>query len=218
MRKALITIFVVLLIDQVLKLWVKTHMVLGESITLFDWFHIYFTENRGMAFGLEIGGEANYWGKLFLSLFRIAAIIGIGYYLRKLILRKAPGLLIVAISLIFSGAMGNILDSMFYGLIFSDSFHTVATVFPEDGGYAGFLHGNVVDMLYFPMIEGTFPDWFPVWGGEEFLFFRPIFNIADSAITVGVVLLILKQKTFFSRPELSPSPEEKGEDYSSEEV
>lgn len=176
-------------------------MVLNQSFNIFgqEWFQIYFTENRGMAFGMEIGGEANYWGKLFLSLFRIVAISVIAWYLVKLIKKNEKPLLIVSISLIFAGAMGNIIDSMFYGLIFNDSYHTLAQFMPEGGGYAGFLHGHVVDMLYFPLFEGTFPEWLPFWGGQDFLFFRPIFNIADSAITLGVIILIFKQKSFFAK-------------------
>ena len=191
-------------------------MVLNQSFNIFgqEWFQIYFTENRGMAFGMEIGGEANYWGKLFLSLFRIVAISVIAWYLVKLIKKNEKPLLIVSISLIFAGAMGNIIDSMFYGLIFNDSYHTLAQFMPEGGGYAGFLHGHVVDMLYFPLFEGTFPEWFPFWGGQDFLFFRPIFNIADSAITLGVIILLFKQKSFFAKK--NPESENKNNESTEE--
>ena len=198
---ALLTVFIVLLIDQWVKIYVKTHMVIGESIHVFDWFQIYFTENPGMAFGWEMFGEGNTFGKLFLSIFRIIAVTAIGWYLYRLIKQKDHPGLIISMALIFSGALGNIIDSLFYGIIFSDSYHTVATMFPEGGGYSKFLHGHVVDMLYFPLFEGTFPSWFPFWGGEDFLFFRPIFNIADSAISVGVFLLIIKQKKYFTKKE-----------------
>ena len=189
----------VLLIDQVSKFIVKTEMALDESIPVFgEWFYIHFIENPGMAFGLEFGGET---GKLLLSLFRIVAVIGLSIYLAKIIREKAPGGLVVSVALILAGALGNIIDSAFYGLIFSESlpFSSVPAEFlPEDGGYAGFLHGRVVDMLYFPIIDTNLPEWVPIWGGERFQFFRPVFNVADSAITVGVVLIILNQKRFFA--------------------
>jgi signal peptidase II len=168
---------------------------MGEEIRVFgNWFIIHFTENNGMAFGLEFGGS---FGKLFLSIFRIVAVIAIGWYLSYLIRHRAHAGLIACFSLIFAGAIGNIIDSAFYGLIFSDSESALAQLFPEGGGYAGFLHGRVVDMLYFPILRGHFPQWFPLWGGQDFLFFRPVFNIADSSITIGVLLLFLFQKKFY---------------------
>ena len=173
-------------------------MTLGEGIPVFgNWFILHFTENEGMAFGMRFGGS---FGKLILSIFRIIAVAGIGWYLIHIIKQGAKAGLIICISLIFAGALGNIIDSAFYGLIFSESkFHEVATLMPADGGYGSFLHGKVVDMLYFPLINGTYPSWVPVWGGSQFIFFRPVFNIADSAITVGVISLILFQRKFFKK-------------------
>jgi len=168
-------------------------MALGDEFSVIgDWFMIHFVENNGMAWGMSFGGE---YGKLFLSLFRIVAIGGIGYYLYTIIKSKKNSLLIISISLILAGAIGNIIDSLFYGLIFeaSGSFH-IAQAFPAEGGYAGLFHGKVVDMLYFPLFEGFYPDWLPFIGGDYFAFFRPVFNIADTSITIGVILLILFQK------------------------
>ncbi len=198
MKKAGIIIFIVLLIDQVLKFWIKTHMYLGEEIPIMgDWFILHFTENEGMAFGLKFGGDG---GKLVLSLFRILAIVLIGLYLYRLSKRNASTGLILSFSLIFAGALGNIIDSAFYGLIFGESsYHNVAALFPEGGGYGRFLYGNVVDMLYFPLFRGVLPDWIPFFGGQHFIFFRPVFNVADSAITVGVSVLILFQRKFYQK-------------------
>lgn len=200
MKKAVIIIILVLIADQVLKIWVKTDMIIGtrgEIPMIGDWFILHFTENEGMAFGMKFGGE---FGKIILSIFRIIAIIAIGWYMVKITHRGEPFGLTLSIALIFAGAMGNIIDSAFYGMIFSEStFHEAARVFPAEGGYSSFLHGKVVDMFYFPVINGYYPSWFPFWGGNEFIFFRPVFNIADSSITVGVFILILFQKRFFKK-------------------
>ena len=182
---AALIVMLLLILDQALKIWIKTHMQLHESIEITPWFYLYFTENPGMAFGIEV------IGKLFLSVFRIIAVGFIGYYLYKLVKQNYAFGFIACISLIFAGAIGNIIDSIFYGVVFDHSFGQVASFMPEGGGYASWLHGKVVDMFYFPLIQTVLPEWIPVWGGEEFIFFRPIFNLADSAIWVGVLLLLL---------------------------
>ncbi len=190
-------ILAVLVADQLLKFWVKLGFFLGESVPLFGqghtWAYLQFVENKGMAFGLEFGGE---FGKVALTLFRMVAVVGIGYLLWTAVKSGRPKSLVVSLALIFAGAMGNIIDSAFYGLIFDASTpFQKAVLFPAEGGYASFLHGAVVDMFYFPIAHGHFPQWLPVWGGEEFEFFRPVFNIADAAISVGVVMLILVQNS-----------------------
>ncbi len=173
-------------------------MYIGQEYhVLGDWFLIHFTENEGMAFGMKLGGSA---GKLILSIFRIVAVIVIGYYIYTLTRKKQPAGLLLSMSLILAGALGNIIDSAFYGLLFSaSSYHSVAEFLPEGGGYAPFLYGKVVDMLYFPLIETNLPDWLPIWGGKHFIFFRPVFNLADSSITIGVIILIVFQKKFFGK-------------------
>lgn len=207
MRKRWIAIAMVvgvLLVDQLSKIWVKTHMGLYDAIDVFDWFKIYFVENNGMAFGIEAGG------KLFLSLFRIIAVIFIVIYLSRLIKQNYGAGFIACVALILAGASGNIIDSIFYGVIFEASYPGhVASFVPWGEGYASLLHGRVVDMLYFPMVSGTYPGWMPFLGGEEFLFFRFIFNVADSAITVGVILILLFYRRTLSYSLLSKSEREK---------
>ena len=170
-------------------------MFLGEEYHILgNWFVIHFTENNGMAFGMELGGS---YGKLVLSSFRILFVFGLCWYLFDLVRKQVTNGLVISIALIFAGAIGNIIDSAFYGLLFSDSNYQISEFLPKEGGYAGILHGKVVDMLYFPIIEGHFPAWLPFLGTEEFIFFRPVFNIADSSITIGVFLIILFQKKYW---------------------
>jgi signal peptidase II len=196
LKKSLLIIGVILFIDQALKIWVKTHMMLGDEYRIFgNWFIIHFVENNGMAFGMEVAGK---FGKVFLSIFRIVAVAGIGYYLYKLTKKDAPIGLIVSVSMVLAGALGNIIDSAFYGMIFNESYLQIANFLPADGGYSSFLHGKVVDMFYFPIVEGNYPEWLPLVGGNSFVFFRPVFNIADSSITVGILILLLFQKQYFN--------------------
>lgn len=196
----LLVISVVLIIDQVLKIWVKTHMQIGEEFPILgqSWAFIHFVENEGMAFGWKIPAV---YGKLILSLFRLGAIVFLTYIMRQLIRAEASLGLLACFALIFAGALGNIIDSVFYGLIFSASpYHGgLAELFPEAGGYAGLLHGKVVDMFYFPMIERVWPTWVPVVGGDQFLFFRPVFNVADASISLGVAFLLLFYRSFFTQ-------------------
>ena len=192
-NKSILLVILILILDQAVKIWIKTHMVIGDEYSVFgNWFIIHFTENNGMAFGMEFWGK---FGKLFLSLFRLAAIGLIGYYVYQLIKQKASTGLVLGISAILAGALGNLIDSAFYGLIFSDSFTEIAKFFPAGGGYASFLHGRVVDMLYFPIIKDSM---------NNVLFFSPIFNIADSAISVAVGIILI-----FYRKELNESLETK---------
>ncbi len=203
LRTPLILIFVILLLDQYLKVWIKTNMSLGEQFSIFgNWAFLHFTENNGMAFGWEIGGE---FGKMILSVFRILAVIGIGWYLVDLAKKNAPVGLLISFAMIFAGAVGNIIDSSFYGLIFTESsYGRVAEFLPEEG-YASFLHGKVVDMFYFPIIKSSIPAGIQFWASEPepipFTFFRPVFNIADSSITVGVAMIILFHRKFFKHSE-----------------
>jgi len=194
--RPLTAIILILIADQVLKFWIKLNMTLGQEFKIIgNWAIIHFTENNGMAFGMEFGGEA---GKLALTLFRIVAVLGIGYGLIHMIKHKYHRGLIMNLSLIFAGAMGNIIDSSFYGMIFSESsYYEAAQFMPAEGGYSSLFHGKVVDMFYMPIIQGTYPSWFPFWGGEELVFFRPVFNLADSAISIGVVMILIYQKTYF---------------------
>ena len=217
MKRALFIIIIILLVDQVSKIYIKTHFVLSEEIKVIglDWFRIHFLENNGMAWGKEFGGRS---GKLFLTLFRLAAIAGIGYWLADSIRNNAHKILITAVALIFAGALGNIIDSVFYGIFFSDSYHKIATFLPEEGGYDSLFYGKVVDMLYFPIVDTMLPDWvpsisfdlpqwLPVMGGRHFSFFEnrnltffdPVFNIADTAISTGVGLLILFNRIIFPK-------------------
>jgi len=188
--KVSIIIFVVLFIDQFSKIWIKTTMEIGESIQVTNWFYILFVENPGMAFGMEL------FNKMFLTLFRIVAVAAIGYGIFYSIKKKFSFGFTAAVALIFAGALGNIIDCVFYGVLFSSSIGQVATFLPEGGGYAPLFYGKVVDMLYFPLIDTTFPSWIPWLGGRPFTFFDPVFNIADSAICIGVFYILLFQRKY----------------------
>jgi signal peptidase II len=205
-RTVVLIILLILIADQILKIWVKTHMRLGQQIPVFDgWFRIYFIENEGMAWGWKFGGE---WGKMTLTLFRLIAVVFGVFYIKNILKKNYSRGFLVCVALIFAGALGNLIDSMFYGLIFEDSERVaISKLFPPEG-YAGFLHGRVVDMLYFPIIEDKLlPGWVPIWGGERFTFFSPIFNLADASISIGVIAILLFQKRFFhKRPDQTTHP------------
>src|SRR5690606_9421257 len=198
LKKSILLIIIILLIDQASKIYIKTHFKLQDSIEVFSWFKIFFIENEGMAWGTRISDFVSFiserTAKLALTIFRIIAIFGIGYWLYDATRKQSSKILTIAIALIFSGAMGNIIDSVFYGVLFSDSYMQVATFLPEGGGYDTLLHGKVVDMLYFPLFKGYLPEWLPIWGGQFFTFFEPVFNIADMAVSTGVIILIVFNK------------------------
>ncbi len=201
LKKSIALIFIILLIDQISKIYIKTHFILGESVDVFNWFKILFIENEGAAWGTKLSDIlpiSDSTGKLVLTIFRLFAIAGIGYWLLDSIRKEASKTMVIAVSLIFAGAIGNIVDSLFYGLLFNDSYNTVATLFTDDP-YGGLFYGKVVDMLYFPLIDATWPNWVPVVGGNSFRFFEPVFNIADTAISTGVGILIVFNKKAFAK-------------------
>ncbi|HBK72320.1 MAG TPA: lipoprotein signal peptidase [Flavobacteriaceae bacterium] len=220
MKKSILIIIIILFIDQFSKIYLKTHFILGEEVKVMglDWFRIHFLENYGMAWGTEFGGKN---GKLFLTFFRLIAIVGIGYWLHSAIKEKGHKILILAIAFIFAGALGNIIDSVFYGALFSDSHGQLATFLPENGAYSSYFHGKVVDLFYLPILENAeipswipainfnWPDWLPFLGGKNFslfadrhfTFFQYVFNVADAAITTGVSLLLIFNKKVFPKKE-----------------
>lgn len=203
LKKASLFILIILLVDQISKIYIKTHFTLSEKHIVFSWFQIAFVENEGMAWGTKISDFIPFISeraaKLSLSLFRIFAVFGIGYWLVSSVKKKASKTLIVAVSLIFAGALGNIIDSVFYGVLFSGSAGEVATFLPSEGGYGSLFHGRVVDMFHFPIWKGFLPEWIPFYGGEYFTFFEPVFNIADMAISTGIGILIIFNKKAFPK-------------------
>jgi len=211
LKKASFVVILILLIDQISKIYIKTHFELGEDVTVFSWFKIAFIENDGMAWGTKLSDFttliSDRSAKLFLTLFRIVAVTGIGFWLVNVTKQKKSKTLVFAISIIFAGALGNILDSVFYGVLFNDSIMQVATFLPENGGYADVFHGNVVDMLHFPIWSGVMPDNLPLIGGRYFSFFDPVFNVADMAISTGIGILIVFNKKAFEEPSKIETPD-----------
>lgn len=193
LKKAYFFIFSVLLLDQIIKIYIKTHFILGEEYKITSWCKILFIENEGMAWGTEIPGQ---YGKLILTVFRLFAVCGIAYWLWDAVQKQSSNFLLVAVCLIFAGALGNIIDSVFYGVFFNDSYNQVATLFSSKP-YGTYFHGKVVDMFYFPIWHGNLPTWLPLWGGKDFTFFNAIFNLADFAISTGVGILIVFNKKAF---------------------
>jgi signal peptidase II len=205
LRSVILFILGIIIIDQVLKIWIKTSFPLGHvtNVLGLKWFQLYFIENPGMAWGMELGGE---WGKMLLTLFRLVAVIFGTWYLGKIVREHYSKGFIICAALIYAGALGNLIDSLFYGMIFEESsYHYISKIFPEQG-YGTFLHGKVVDLFYFPIIRSTWPQWFPFVGGNEFEFFSPIFNLADASISIGVITLLLFQKKLFKKKEVEMSP------------
>ena len=213
-RKIILLVLLILFLDQAVKFYIKTHFYIGEEIKVFgfNWFRLHFVENEGMAWGWKMGGD---WGKIALTLFRLIAVVAGVFIIRDFIRKKYHPGFIYCSALIFAGALGNLIDSMFYGYIFQNSDpyqQNIAQLFPSGGGYANFLHGKVVDMLYFQLITDThYPSWFPFWGGEEFEFFRPVFNIADASISIGVIAILIFQNTFFKKEEAAATLQENSE-------
>jgi signal peptidase II len=201
LKKALLIIITILLIDQISKVYIKTHFLLDDTMPVFSWFKIIFVENEGMAWGTKLSDVFSFisdkTAKLILTLFRIIAVTGIAFWLLDVVKKQKSKILIFAISIIFAGALGNIIDSVFYGVLFNDSAMEIATFLPEDGGYAGVFHGKVVDMLHFPLWSGILPDWMPFIGGKFMSFFNPVFNVADVAISTGIGILIVFNKRAF---------------------
>ena len=203
LKQLVLLIFLVVIADQALKFYVKLHFYAGEEhVIIANWFRLHFVENEGMAWGWKFGGDI---GKIILTLFRLVAVIWGSFLLRDFVRKKYHTGFLVCAALIYAGALGNLIDSLFYGMIFEQSnplSQNIARFFPPGGGYASLLHGKVVDMLYFPIItHAHFPSWVPVWGGEEFEFFRPVFNLADASISTGVIVLLLFQNKLMARPE-----------------
>lgn len=201
LRKPLILILLILIIDQLIKIYVKTHFAIGDDVKVLglDWFRIHFLENKGMAFGMNFGNNV---GKFLLTLIRVILSVAIFIYMNKLIRKGEKKIIIYSFALIFAGAVGNIIDCLFYGIVFNEStVFVAATMFPDGGGYAPLLFGRVVDMFYFPLIDTTWPDWVPIVGGNNFRFFNAIFNFADASITVGVVLLLISYMVLSAKKE-----------------
>ncbi|WP_299525029.1 lipoprotein signal peptidase [Winogradskyella sp.] len=211
LKRASLVIVLILLIDQISKIYIKTHFELNEDITVFSWFKIAFVENDGMAWGTKLSDFVSFisdkTAKLILTLFRIIAVTGIGFWLVDVTKKKKSKTLVFAIAIIFAGALGNIIDSVFYGIFFSDSYMQVATFLPEDGGYAEVFHGKVVDMLHFPIWRGILPEWLPFFGGKYFSFFDPVFNVADMAISTGIGILIVFNKKAFKDISKTETPD-----------